>query len=846
MAKSYSPKSPKWRVSRVERILLPALILIVLALGTLFYSDWSLLRDSRIEIAHLHRVLQANETVLSALKDIETGQRGYLLTGNPDDLGPYKQAKLHLPELIASLRSEVQKPDQIARVEKLRPLIAEKLSEIDATLMVRDNLGPDEALAIIRTTRGKDTMDAIRKICDEIRTYAFSLVFAASEELESRSLRSRLGVLLGCGILAGLLALSLGLIHRATARRENLMADLDNAGRQFQVTLASIGDGVITTDRTGLVTFLNPIAEQLAGWSSNEAKGNAIESVLPILDESTGVAIANPARRVLRERVIVEMANHAELVRRDGTHIPVDDSAAPIFDSESNMTGVVMVFRDVTARRAAAQALSRWQHVFDHAGFGMMVITPGEDLLIEHVNPAFAVMHGYSPEELRGKSYAMVVSPELWAAKAEKLKGSSANDHLLNEAVHVRKSGDKFPVLIDFTIVRDETKKILYHIGYCSDISDRKRAEEDLRRSEERYRDTADSLPQLIWSSKPDGSTEYLNNRWHEETGFTLEQTAHEGWTYFLAPEDRDACLGKWQAAVASGETFQSECRFKTPHKEGHRWYTCRAVPIRDSTGRIIRWFGSCTDIHEQKLAADTLRASKEELQIANDALRRSNQDLEQFAYAASHDLQEPLRMVAIYSQLLHEEYAGKLEGEAIFYLKNTVDGAHRMEALLKDLLAYSRAADPQEQPTEEISSQDALAKALSNLTAAIQEAGSEVSRTALPNVRMPEVHLVQLFQNLIGNAIKYRKADEKSVIHIDAKPHDGVWIFSVSDNGIGIAQQYQDQVFRLFGRLHGQEVPGTGIGLAICKKVVERIGGSIWVESTVGVGSTFYFTVRA
>ena len=836
----------KWRVLRVERILLPVLILIVFVLGARFYFDWSLLRVSRIEVAHLHRVLQANETVLSALKDIETGQRGYLLTGNPDYLAPYKQAKEQLPKLVEALRTEVRRPDQIARVEKLTQLINEKLVEVDATLLVRDQLGPDEALAIIRTNRGKDTMDAIRQICDEVRTYAFSLMLAASEELETRSIRSRLDFLLGCGVLAGLLVLSLGLIHRATDRRENLMAELDNASRQFQVTLASIGDGVITTDRTGLVTFLNPIAEQISGWSSNEAKGNAIESIFPIVDESTGVNIANPARRVLRERAIVEMANHAELVRRDGTHIPVDDSAAPIFDSENNLTGVVMVFRDVTARRSVAQALSRWQHVFDHAGFGMVVLTPGKDLIMEHVNPAFAVMHGSSPEELKGKSYEMVVAPELWPAKAERLNGSSANDHLLNESIHVRKSGEKFPVLTDFTIVRDETRKILYYTGYCSDISDRKRAEEELRRSEERYRNTADSLPQLIWSSKPDGTTEYLNNRWHEETGFTLEQTGHEGWTFFLAPEDREDCLGKWKAAVASGETFQSECRFKTPHKEGHRWYTCRAVPIRDSAGRIIRWFGSCTDIHEQKLAADILRASKEELQLANDALRRSNQDLEQFAYAASHDLQEPLRMVAIYSQLLQQEYAGKLDGEAMSYLKYAVDGAHRMEALLKDLLAYSRASDPQELPTEEISSQDALTKALNNLTASIQEAGGEVSRTALPNVRMPEVHLVQLFQNLIGNAIKYRKPDEKPLIHIDAKPHDGVWIFSVKDNGIGIAPEYQDQVFRVFGRLHGQEVPGTGIGLAICKKVIERIGGSIWVESTVGVGSTFYFTVRA
>ena len=838
---------PKWRrVFRVERILLPILIMIVLVLAALFYSDWSLLRDSRIEVARIHRVIQKNEMVVSALKDLETGQRGYLLTGNPEYLEPYKQAKKQLPELLNELRSEVRYPDQIARIERLSPLINEKLAEMEATLLVRDQLGPNEALEIVRTNRGKVTMDALRQLGDEIRTFAFSLMLAASDDLEARSLRSRFGVLAGCSILVSLLLLSLGLIHRATARRESLVGELDNAGRQFQTTLASIGDGVITTDRNGLVTFLNPIAEQLSGWSSDEAKGSSIESVFHIVNETTGDKTANPVRQVLRDLKIVGMANHTNLVRRDGTAVPIDDSAAPILDSESKLIGAVMVFRDVTSRRAVDQALSRWQHVFDHAGFGMIVLTPGKELIMEHVNPAFAVMHGYALDDLKGKSYSTVVDPELWPAKSKKLDGSSAHDHLLTETVHLRKSGAKFPALTDFTVVRNAQKNILYYTGYCSDVSDRKRTEEELRQSEERYRVTADSLPQLIWSSKADGTTEYLNNRWHEETGFTLEQTGHEGWSYFLAPEDREECLNKWKAAIQTGETFQSECRFKTPHKEGHRWYSCRAVPVRDSSGRVIRWFGSCTDIHEQRLAADVLRISKEELQLANDALRRSNQDLEQFAYAASHDLQEPLRMVAIYSQLLHEEYAGKLEGEAMSYLKYAVDGAHRMEALLKDLLAYSRASDDQEVPLKEISSQDALAKALKNLTASIQEAGGEVSRTALPNVRIPEVHLVQVFQNLVGNAIKYRKPAENPVIHIDAKPHEGVWIFSVKDNGIGIAPEYQDQVFRVFGRLHGQEVPGTGIGLAICKKVIERIGGSIWVESAVGVGSTFYFTVRA
>jgi PAS domain S-box-containing protein len=499
----------------------------------------------------------------------------------------------------------------------------------------------------------------------------------------------------------------------------------------------------------------------------------------------------------------------------------------------------------VSARRANERSLRLWQHVFDHAGFGMMIITPGDPPAMEHINPAFAAMHGYSMEELAGRPYSMLVAPELRETKAKLLGGGAPEDHIVTETVHLRKDGSRFPALADFTLVRDPEGKVLYCTGYCSDISERKRVEEELRRSEDRYRLTADSLPQLIWTSRPDGMTEYLNKRWHEQTGFGLEQIGDSGWTYFLVEEDREDALAKWAAALRSGETFQTECRFRAPQDGTPRWYTCRAVAIRDSDGNILRWFGSCTDIHEQRLAADVLRASKEELQLANEALKRSNADLEQFAYAASHDLQEPLRMISIYSELLKEELGGRLDERTSGYLRFAMEGASRMETLLKDLLAYARAASPEESPDEETDSGDALNMALSNLTASIQDTGAEVCRVALPNVRMPGVHLVQVFQNLIGNAVKYRKPERPPKIFIDAQPRDGVWVFSVADNGIGIAPQYQEQIFRIFGRLHGKDVPGTGIGLALCKKLIERCGGTIWVKSAEGEGSTFYFTVR-
>jgi len=228
--------------------------------------------------------------------------------------------------------------------------------------------------------------------------------------------------------------------------------------------------------------------------------------------------------------------------------------------------------------------------------------------------------------------------------------------------------------------------------------------------------------------------------------------------------------------------------------------------------------------------------------QYAQD-LRDSNAELEQFAYVASHDLQEPLRMVASFTQLLAKRYQGKLDQDADEFIGFAVDGATRMQALINDLLAYSRVGT-RGRPLAPTDGTAALQEARSNLTAALAESGAVVTHDPLPTVLADERQLVQLFQNLIANAVKFR-GPEAPRIHVSAGPQDGGWIFAVRDNGIGIAKEHQDRIFTIFQRLHPRaEYSGTGIGLALCKKIVERHGGRIWVESEVGRGSTFYFNL--
>jgi len=257
--------------------------------------------------------------------------------------------------------------------------------------------------------------------------------------------------------------------------------------------------------------------------------------------------------------------------------------------------------------------------------------------------------------------------------------------------------------------------------------------------------------------------------------------------------------------------------------------------PLRSECETLI--ISIIRDITGRKETEERLRATAADLE-------RSNRELEQFAYVASHDLQEPLRMVASYTQLLARRYKGKLDQDADEFIGFAVDGARRMQELINDLLAYSRvgsrALDLQRVATAEV-----VDRVISDLGGAIEDAGAAVTRDDLPTIHGDLTQLQQLFQNLIANGIKFRRAEAPPVVHISSRRDNGTWTFAVSDNGIGIESQYLDRIFALFQRLHSRaEYPGTGIGLAICKKIVERHGGTIRVQSEPGRGTTFEFTL--
>ena len=366
----------------------------------------------------------------------------------------------------------------------------------------------------------------------------------------------------------------------------------------------------------------------------------------------------------------------------------------------------------------------------------------------------------------------------------------------------------------------------------------RGRAEETLRDMEGRYRSLLEAAPDTMVVVNQSGEIALLNVQVENQFGYRRDELVGQQ-VKSIIPEgfaERLIADGTRSAAEALAQQIGTGIELSGRRKNGSEFpIEIMLSPLESADGIVVT--AAIRNITVRK---------KADLQLAEkvEELNRSNEDLQRFNYVASHDLQEPLRMVASYTQLLASRYKGKLDADADEFISFAVDGCNRMQGLIQDLLAYSRAGTDGK-VLRKRSCEDALNNALKNLSGTIQESGAMVTHDTLPVITTDETQLAQVFQNLVGNAIKYH-GTEAPAVHISAiRKGLGEWTFSVRDNGLGIEEQYFERIFILFQRLHGRtEFKGTGIGLSICKKIVEGLGGRIWVESQVGKGSTFFFAL--
>jgi two-component system CheB/CheR fusion protein len=557
--------------------------------------------------------------------------------------------------------------------------------------------------------------------------------------------------------------------------------------------------------------------------------------------------------KVARTGEAVRFENEAKAMGRF-----YDVYAFPIGEPENRRVGIL--FKDITDKKRSETALREANDLLEHRVAQRTAELQESESLLRAIT-----QNSTDPIFLKDRDCRMLLAnPATLAAlhkRAQEVIGKTdeefyddpaigrlmmANDRRVMESGQTQVMEEVVPsptgprtFLSAKTPYCDAEGRVIGVIGVSRDITERKRAEEILRQSEARFRSVFDNSRDVIYRlNVQTGRFEYVSPSVKTVVGFSPDE---------IMEMDADTAMGVvhpddlpvMRAALASlEETGHGEVEYRQRTKSGeYRWISNNMSLTRDAAGRPLYRDGNIRDVAERKQAEEAVRQAAKELE-------RSNEDLAQFAHVASHDLQEPLRMVTGFLKLLQERYESQLDDKAKEYIGYSVDGATRMSQLIIDLLALSRVASKGKelQPTD---SGKALAIALANLRVSIQDAGATVTYDELPTIKADSTQLTQLLQNLIGNALKFRTPDRPCQVHVGVEKKDDQWVFSVRDNGIGIPKQAFDRIFVIFQRLHTRDkYAGTGIGLAICKKIVERHGGRIWVESEPGEGSTFCFTI--
>jgi PAS domain S-box-containing protein len=620
--------------------------------------------------------------------------------------------------------------------------------------------------------------------------------------------------------------------------------EIEDALRQGEDILRSVCasslDALVMIDGQGRALLWNPAAERMFGYTAAEMLGQPIHDLLTPAALRQRFQESFPTFQKTGRGAAIGTIRELTARRKDGSEFPIELSLAAVQKGEE--WHAVGVIRDMTGRKWAEEALREsresFRRVVENAPEAIFVGTHGH---FRYLNPAALRLFGVaSDSELLGKPVLEIVHPDSRSAMTEGIR-------------QVEELGVDMPpftrkyLKLDGTAIDVEGYAVpfLYEgekggLVFVRDITERKRAEEDLRANEDLF-SQSQSIGHLgSWDWRLEGDSNVMV--WTPETyrlfGVSPETFVLTSETFqtLIHPDDRASMQGWIGACLAGLGPPDLEFRVSLPDG-GIRYIMGRGHLLPQEAGsKSIHMVGVALDITERKLAEQALLRRTEEL-------KRSNTELEQFAYVASHDLQEPLRMVSSYMQLLSRRYKGKLDSNADEFIAFAVDGAKRMQQLINDMLAFSRVATRGHE-FKPVEADAALRQALLNLKAAIEESHANVTFDPLPVVNADSGQLTQLFQNLIGNAIKFR-CQEPPRVHVSAERRAKEWVFSVRDNGIGIEPQHLERIFVIFQRLHAaSEFPGTGLGLAISKKIAERHGGRLWVTSEPGAGSVFYFSI--
>ena len=656
--------------------------------------------------------------------------------------------------------------------------------------------------------------------------------------------------------------------HDVTARRQ-AEESLGQSEQRHRLLAETMLQGVVNYDLDGKIIAMNPAAERILGKTREELRGST-----PVQEEHDTIrengepfpGIEHPGMVALRTGQPARGVIMGAFNPKIGEYRWISIDAVPLcHPGQTRPSEVYTVFEDITdrkraedaQRKRAEDALRMSEQEFRSLAEAMpqIVWATRPDGWNIYFNQQWVDYTGLTMEESYGHGWNKPFHPDdkqrAWVAWQ---RATRYNEPYSLECRLQRADGVYRWWLVRGSPMLGPDGEILKWFGTCTDIEEIKRAESALREandlleqrvaertaafqeSERLYRAIGESIDYGIWVCDAHGRNTYASQSFLKLVGLTQAQCSDTGWGDVLHPDDVEATIAAWKQCVQSGGPWYREHRFRGADGQWHPILAC-GVAVRNERNEVTAWAGINLDISRLKQTEDALRESVKELE-------RSNKELEQFAYISSHDLQEPLRQVVGFGNLLSQRYSDRLDDRAKQYISFMAEGSRRMSNLVRALLDYSRVGRPG-QDVEPVSAEDALNAALLNLKAAAEECEARVTREKLPTVLAHQVELSQIFQNLMGNAMKFRREGVKPEVHVGCRRDGQTCTFWVKDNGIGIAPELHEKAFTVFQRLHGQgKYPGTGIGLAICRKIVERHGGRIWIESAVGEGATFFFTL--
>ncbi|MFI5251641.1 MAG: PAS domain S-box protein [Bacteroidota bacterium] len=669
-------------------------------------------------------------------------------------------------------------------------------------------------------------------------------------------------------------------------RRKEQEIRLRDSESMLQTVLTLLPVGVSITDKEGTIILENPANREIWAETSEQTitnyrayTGSHAESGKPVKPSEWAVAHALNEGTTTTGEII-------EIHKLDGSHKNILNSALPIHDSENTITGAIIVNEDITELRRAQQSLEKQAQLLNLVYDAVIVKSTGDER-ITYWNRGAEEMYGWNIVEAAGKQMDALLETSFTETRESIIDILLKSGRWEGELIQRKKDGTPITVLSRWTIERDRTGTPIGILEINNDITARKHMEDalqkaneglekrvkertarlanineelkteisvrmkveaQLRRSREQYSLLAENIPELVFTARQDGYVEYCNRRWYDFTGTNPDIPLGRGWESVIHPDDLKTSIDTWTQSVTKGIAYDFQLRFRRADG-AYRWHIIRAIPWRNNEGKIMRWFGTCTDIDAQKQAEREIKRFNEELErrVARrtEELTSANKELEAFTYSVSHDLRSPLRHIEGFITMLMEDLHGALDEPDLQHLNSIAVSSQHMGTMIDGLLAFSRLGKT-EVATTIVQPGELVNEIIRNMEQELKDRSITWNIQSLPPVKADPVLLRLALTNLISNSVKYTGKLNQACIDIGALPRQGNHeTFYIRDNGVGFDMTYSDKLFGVFQRLHSEdEFEGLGIGLANVRRIIEKHGGKIWAEGKVDSGATFYFTL--